>query len=306
MKGERIKGYLDMARSFERVVDLVVISVGHLSACLLAGERWNSASQSSTAFAIVVFCLLAEIAGLYARRPDSDLLAQGRLAFGLWCATLPLLVLFQLLSLGTKWQAGTVVIWAVIVAGSLCGWRFGVHKVARFARLRGRRNVAILGATKAAVRLHNEIGERPWLRMRVVGVYDDRGPERLSAAALAQRKGTSAELLAACRRGEIDTVVVALPVRAQARVRELLEPFADTTATVYLLADLPHVDLLNAQWTALGGLPLVGLAESHGNALAVGLRRLAGLALGRVAAAPVGRAQEVEHAASDMPRIGPG
>lgn len=305
---ERIKGYVDMARSFERVADLVVISVGHLLACWFAGEQWNNASQSATAFAIVAFCLLAEIAGLYVRRPDSDLPTQGRLALGLWCATLPLLILFQFVSLGTHWYAGTVVVWAVLVATSLYGWRLGLRKMARVAWPGGRTRVAILGATRTAEQLRAEMGERPWLRMQVVGVYDDRGPERLSAASAAQRKGTAADLIQACRRGELDTVIVALPAKAQARVRDLVESFADTTATVYLLADLPYLDLLNAQWTAIGGLPLVELAESHNNVLAVGLRRLAGLDWGRVAATPVVEVQEVEapaHAATEVPRIGP-
>jgi putative colanic acid biosysnthesis UDP-glucose lipid carrier transferase len=183
--------------------------------------------------------------------------------------------------------------------------KLGLRKLATAARLSDTRSVAILGGTKAAERVCADIRQRPWLRMRIAGVYDDRGTDRLPAAVAAQRRGTCAELLQACRRGDIDTVIVALPIRAEARIRTVVEALGDTTATVYLLADLPSLDLLNAPWTAIGSLPLVGLAQSHGNAVASAFRRIAGPALGRVAA-PVVEAHEVNaNAAADAPRVGP-
>lgn len=305
MKAARIRGYADVARSLERVVDLVVMSVGHLLACLVAGEQWNNASQSATAFAIVAFCLLAEIAGLYVRRPDSDLLAQGKLGLCVWALTLPLLVLFQLVSGEAPWHAGVAVVWAVTVAGGIYGWRLGLRKIATTAKLTGTQSVAILGGTKAAERACADIRQRPWLRMRIAGVYDDRSADRLPAATAVERRGSCADLLQACRRGEIDTVIVALPIRAEARIRNVVEALGDTTATVYLLADLPSLDLLNAPWTAIGSLPLIGLEQTHGNAVAIALRRIARPALGRVAA-PVVEAPEVTaHAAADAPPVGP-
>jgi hypothetical protein len=136
-------------------------------------------------------------------------------------------------------------------------------------------------------------------------LYDDRNAERLPAAIASERRGSGTDLIAACRSGAIDTVIVALPMRAEARIQSVVEALGDTTATVYLLADLPSLNLLSAPWTAIGSLPLVALAESHGSALAFGLRRILG-AMGGVAVAPVVEAHEVNaNATVDRPPIGP-
>jgi putative colanic acid biosynthesis UDP-glucose lipid carrier transferase len=281
MKGGRIKRYIDTKPSIERIVDVVVISAGHLLACCLVGEHWNNASQATTAFAIVAFCLLAEIAGLYARRRDDDQ-GQGRLALYVWVATLPLLILFQLISVGVHWQTALVGIWAVIGGLGLYGWRLGARKLALKLVLGKRHSVAILGGTQAAERLCADIEARPWLRMRVAGIYDDRDPGRLTAAAAALRKGNCATLIEACRCGVVDTVIITLPACAQSRIQSVAEALGDTTATVFLLADVPALDLLNAPWTTIGGTALVGLDERPDNVVVVGLRRLVRLAFGRV------------------------
>jgi len=199
-----------------------------------------------------------------------------------------LLLLFQVLS-SAAWHSLVAAIWAVAAGAGMFAWRLGLRRLAAAAKLRQSHNVAILGGTQSAERLCAEIEDRPWLRMRLVGIFDDRSIVRMSRAAAALRRGNVADLVDACKRRLVDTVIVALPTLAQARVAAVVEALADTTATVFLLADLPSLDLLNATWTAIGGVPLVGLGDNHVGSVTMNVRRALGTAAGRVSPALAAR-----------------
>ncbi len=65
-----------------------------------------------------------------------------------------------------------------------------------------------------------------------------------------------------CRANRIHVVFIALPLRAEARIAELLRALADTTVSVHLVADFLPYDLLRAQWSAIGSSPLVSIRET--------------------------------------------
>jgi putative colanic acid biosynthesis UDP-glucose lipid carrier transferase len=69
-------------------------------------------------------------------------------------------------------------------------------------------------------------------------------------------------------------------LRAEARVGEVLRALADTTATVYLMADFFTYDLLHARWTELGSLPIVSIYDSPFRGAGGWLKRLEDLVLG--------------------------
>jgi putative colanic acid biosynthesis UDP-glucose lipid carrier transferase len=122
----------------------------------------------------------------------------------------------------------------------------------------------ILGATPSAEKLYEEVEQRPWLGLKFTGIYDDRKADRHHSFAKhsCQHLGGTADLVEACRAGRIDVVYVALPLRAETRVGDVLRALANTTATVYLVADFPSYDLLSARWTALGNSPLISIHDT--------------------------------------------
>ncbi|MEO1496257.1 MAG: undecaprenyl-phosphate glucose phosphotransferase [Planctomycetota bacterium] len=81
-------------------------------------------------------------------------------------------------------------------------------------------------------------------------------------ADLGEITGGVSELLVAARAGEIDTVYLTFPMRAEARLRDLLNKLADTTADVYIVPDFFVFELLHARLTNVGGLPAVSIHEN--------------------------------------------
>jgi len=62
--------------------------------------------------------------------------------------------------------------------------------------------------------------------------------------------------------GEIDTVLITLPMRAEKRIQSVLDRLANTTASAYIVPDFFVFELLHSRWTHVGGLPVVSVFES--------------------------------------------
>ncbi|MEM1304243.1 MAG: undecaprenyl-phosphate glucose phosphotransferase, partial [Planctomycetota bacterium] len=126
----------------------------------------------------------------------------------------------------------------------------------------------------------------PGLGMKVAGFFDDRVPckrkagcggckakacsskasptDRLAElpAELGSHVGSLADVVANAKAGEVDTVYITFPMRAEERIRGLLNELADTTASVYIVPDFFVFELLHARWTSIDGLPVVSVHEN--------------------------------------------
>jgi putative colanic acid biosynthesis UDP-glucose lipid carrier transferase len=64
------------------------------------------------------------------------------------------------------------------------------------------------------------------------------------------------------RTGEIDIIYITLPAKASDRINELLERFADTTVSVFLVPDLALMSMAQGRWFNLGLLPVISVFET--------------------------------------------
>ncbi|MFW5836624.1 MAG: undecaprenyl-phosphate glucose phosphotransferase [Desulfovibrionaceae bacterium] len=148
-------------------------------------------------------------------------------------------------------------------------------------RIRGEaeaeRTVVVAGIGELGGRLACWIDENPWSGMSLAGFFDD----RLAPAPGGQgRLGGLDDLPGYVREHNVDAVYIALPMRAEARVRDLLEQLADSTAAVYFFPDISLFDmLLGAGVTNVGGYPALALRESPFRGASALLKRLEDAAL---------------------------
>jgi putative colanic acid biosynthesis UDP-glucose lipid carrier transferase len=92
--------------------------------------------------------------------------------------------------------------------------------------------------------------------------------------------GRLSDLVEACKANLVEVVYIALPMRAEVRIAELSRLLADTTATVYLVADFLTYDLLCARWSAIGDCPLVSIHDTPFWGIGGWLKRLEDVVLG--------------------------
>jgi len=124
------------------------------------------------------------------------------------------------------------------------------------------RTVVIAVASELGRQVARQLRERPDLGISVVGYFDDRDPGRLAAADGAPVLGSVAAMCDFVDEKGIDQVWIALPFRAEARIREILHNLRHSTADVCLVPDVFQFSLLNQSLDEVAGIPLVALNPS--------------------------------------------
>ena len=85
--------------------------------------------------------------------------------------------------------------------------------------------------------------------LRFAGFFDDRARSSDRTANL-PTEGSIGDLVQLARANSIDIVYVALPLRAELRIRDLLRRMSDTTVTIHYVPDFSLFDALHARWPA--------------------------------------------------------
>lgn len=252
---------------FLRLSDATLILGLHYLAYALYPGTWGPSHVAASLVAIFAFHLVAESNGLYQAWRGSPVRIELRRVLGAWLAAIPVLLLVAFFTKTSEElsRVGTL-LWFVATPATVCMNRVALRLAAREVRRRGRnqRVAAVAGATPLGRRLARQISDEPWLGMKLRGFFDDRHPGRLDTKALATApvRGTLDQLIEEARAGEIDIVYIALPIRAEPRINELVRKLGDTTASVYMAADLDAFDFLHARWTSMGTVPVVSIHES--------------------------------------------
>ena len=276
----------DLRSGLQRVIDGLLIVAAHWMACRAYRQNWTLELTGASALGAFVFGIAGQLVGLYRSWRSERLGRELRQAVFAWVVVVvPTLILFGFSSkTSAHYSRVTSFGWFLLAPQFLCGWRMLARAVISHQRAQGRnlKRVAILGATASSESLCERINERPWLGMKIVGVFDDRSEyrrHRFTRYRLSNG-GTSDDMVRACRKGSIDIVYIGLPLRAELRIGEVVRELADTTVSVNLAADFFTFDLLHAHWTQLGNIPVVSIYETPCEGVTGVLKRLEDLIAG--------------------------
>lgn len=156
-------------------------------------------------------------------------------------------------------------LWVIFSFIFLFTWRFLVRLYKRNRRRLGMnlRNVAIIGATESAISLYNEIEANDELGFNFLGIFDDRNKERLFDDVQSHNiKGTVESAIEAAQNGEIDILYIALPMKAQKRIAEILLELGNTTVDVHIIPDFLMSNLIHARVEHVGNVDTLSVFES--------------------------------------------
>jgi len=275
----------DFTHATQRLVDLTLVAVVHLLATWAYHQEWSSGSSTATLIAFLGFSVSAELCSLYRPWRVERFRVEIRTVIIAWTMTVAALVVLASATKTTADYSRVISFgWFVATPVTLTAWRLLVRLVLRALRARGRnvRRVAIVGATASARDLCVQIEQRPWLGLRIEGVYDDRSDSRREELADvgAPYRGNLSALVTAARNLQVDAVYVALPMRAEPRIAQIMSDLADTTATVYLVADFFQYHLIGAQMSSIGRTALISLHDTHFHGINQGLKRLEDIVVG--------------------------
>ncbi len=258
------RSWLDI---LHRLSDAAGIAVGLPLAAAVMHVDLENRAVTLAAVAVSLHFIMAEVTGLYrswrGTTTDREILC----VIGTWLGALVGLVILSWAA--RTWfelPVGVALQWWLISAATLGVARMLLRFIMYALRANGinTRNYAIVGVNDLAFQLARNVHRAPELGLQLTGLYDDREAHRLPRvpADVAPKLGNIDELVEQARCGEVSIVYIAFPMRAEARIKNVLARLSDTTASVYLVPDFFVFELLHSRWTQIGGLPAVSVFEN--------------------------------------------
>ncbi len=134
----------------------------------------------------------------------------------------------------------------------------------RFMRSRGlnERRVVILGAGELGIKLAQTVQQALWTGFRITTFMDDvahNKPTTIQGLPVIQ---TPAQLSRYLSEQAIDEIWLALPLRAESRVKEILHELRHHTITTRFVLDIFGLDLLNHSITDVAGFPVLNICST--------------------------------------------
>jgi putative colanic acid biosynthesis UDP-glucose lipid carrier transferase len=261
-----------------RLIDmLIILGVAKITSVTYL-ESFSTLQMLAALVAMIVFLLVAESSGLYRSWRTYTVRQQMLPVFLCWAAVVVTLLIVAYSTKSTAvFSRIATSSWLLLVPITLCLWRVVLNGIYIAARRRGfnRRKAIIVGATKNAKSLIEQLRQHENLGIDLVGVVDDRVTNRLSLESLPTPfLGEVNNALALAKSGDIDHVYIAMPMKAEDRIVQYLKVFSDSTVNTYVIPDFFVFNLIQSRLSAVGNVPLLSVHDTPFYGFATWIKRL--------------------------------
>jgi Undecaprenyl-phosphate glucose phosphotransferase len=252
MSQEVIAGFLQVA---DFVVVLGAGVVAYLAYVIsVVGDRfeYDRYGMAVLAAAIMLVAVLKKTDSYDFRRLPRLRIQLMRVAAAWIATTAVLATLAFVIKMATFYSRGWSITWVVLTFSGLAFVRVSLFYLLRQWTRSGRltRKVAVVGAGDIGERLVSRLLASNDSYVRITGVFDDRLSRVPGTVCGCPVLGTTDELIAMARQYVIDEVIIALPLRADHRIGELVSKLKTLPVDLRLSID------------DLGGFPLRGVGAT--------------------------------------------
>ncbi|GGA64579.1 undecaprenyl-phosphate glucose phosphotransferase [Neiella marina] len=174
-----------------------------------------------------------------------------------------------------------LVVWALVTWSVMAIWRLMYRQFLFYLRRAGynSRRAGIVGLTDAGLALANEIAANDQLGTRFIGFFDDRDASRLQSEGSQLLLGKVDDAIELARQHHIDLLYIALPLKAEQRIMEIIKRCGDTTIDVQLIPNLMIYRMLHARWHRVGQIQTMSVVDSPLLGFSAWLKRVEDLVL---------------------------
>lgn len=243
-------------------------------------------SFSVLLLSIMLFWLFAELWGTYQDLRIRPFWVEVRRISAAWLSTgLSLLVLGWIFKLTAAYSRLGMAVWFLLTLFLLGLGRYSIRQILKAIRRKGknRRRAVIIGAGSLGQRWLRTLHSHSHLGIDVLAFFDDAPKLCNTLVGGIPVQGSTEAAAQFVAENKVDLVYLALPLRAEERLRQIMQQFHDSTATVYLLPNIFVFELLNLRLFQVDGVPLIALSESPLTAYNAFMKRLEDLILGTIA-----------------------
>ncbi|MBK8815781.1 MAG: undecaprenyl-phosphate glucose phosphotransferase [Methylococcaceae bacterium] len=250
-----------------RLLDVLVIGLTLWSVLDMAAVEWDNKHTWWLLISIVGFGVFASFNELYRGSRAMSTFTEVRLIVISWFSVLLVLMFVdEVVSLIDPIYKQYFLAWSVFVPIEIISWHVIVRNLAGLLRKLGknRHRVAIVGATLLGSELEKIFLEEETLGNQLVGFYDDRlrVSENEDPFDMTKLKGDIDQLIKLAKEGLIDVVYITLPLRAELRIKSIIEQLSDSTVSVHYVPDLFGFDMLSATVTNIKGIRIISILDT--------------------------------------------
>lgn len=276
-----------------RIVDSLCIVLALYLATMMVDTAWDRIHAFYAVFAILTMQFFSEFLHLYQNWRIKHTFLMIAKSLVSWVATalvmLTFAVIFERSIYDLDWNLG--VHWFVLTFACFSLARLTLNMSVRLLRKNGVnvKRIAIAGAGPIARYVVEQIQDNPWTGYEVVGIYDDRSHKGYELERIInkrkreevgnirhgiQAKGTFSQLIDDAVRGEFDLVFIALPMRAEHKIQEIIRLLSAATVGVYVVPDFYSIETHYTHLVNINGMPAVSIYENPTSGLGGVVKRL--------------------------------
>ena len=155
-------------------------------------------------------------------------------------------------------------IWGGLVLALMAVVRIGFRNVLRLLRSLGRnsRTAIIIGAGELGNTVRQTITKNIWLGYKILAFFDDNIKLHAKKVGTLRVRGTLDDVAHYVKTHKVEIVFIALPMRNERRIREIIQELNDTPAEVFLVPDVFNFNILSMNLSEMAGLPVINLNTS--------------------------------------------
>lgn len=262
-----LREYAGLLNLAARLLDVTAVLVGGLSAYLWRfGHLEVSGSyRLALLLGVLTVAVVFPTFGLYKSWRGRGRWVHAQTIILAWGTVLGILVGVAYLTksgdlISRKWT----IAWGVFAVIGLLLIRFSVWGVLGYLRRHGRnfRCILIYGAGALGCDIRRRLQDAAWIGLEVAGFLDDNPDLHGKQVEGRTVLGGVEQLAEIVRESQIDEVWIALPLRDEARVQQIVHELRYSCATIRYVPDISTFRLLNHSITEIAGLPVMNLSIS--------------------------------------------
>lgn len=270
--------YQSLITVIQQFLDIFIIGLGLYLVSLLFNVSWSTYYNNAAITSSLLYYFTARNNRLYASWRGQPMMSEVKTVIKLWITViLAMLCIAFAFKVSEEYSRKVMLIWMVLIPSILVSIRVLFRLTLRKARSSGynSRSIVIAGAGPLGITLARNIMATPYMGYHVVGFYDDKlAPNEMPDQDLAIKVlGDLNQLSIDARNCEYDDVYIALPARAEKRMKALIKDLSDSSVSVQYLPDIFTFNLINSHIKDIGGLPVISVYSSPLDSLGRLLKR---------------------------------
>lgn len=263
------RSYSSIIGIVSRIMDPVLVVLAAYSAYAVRFQSFDIYLNKDYRILIVFafFCTLIvfPLFNMYASWRGLSIFRQARIVLLAWLTVVVFMIVILFgLKISSDYSRIWLSLWAIFGLIFILVVRTLIYVFLQFQRKRGKniRYIIIAGAGDLGKSALQQVLDSPWTGYKVLAFFDDDknliGKEINGAIV----SGDISDIKKFLLHHKIDEVWIALPLRAEKRMKDILQGLSTFTINIKLIPDIFGFSLLYHSMTEIAGLPAVNLSVS--------------------------------------------